>query len=37
MRCADFGPTPGSARSASTSADKAEGCFMLERRRRVGN
>src|SRR5580692_8473965 len=28
MRCADFGPTPGSARSASTSADKAEGCFM---------
>jgi hypothetical protein len=28
MRCADFGPTPGSTRSASTSADKAEGCFM---------
>jgi hypothetical protein len=28
MRCADFGPTPGSARNASTSADKAEGCFM---------
>src|SRR6201991_2232022 len=28
MRCADFGPTPGSTRSASTSADKAEGCLM---------
>src|SRR6201996_4121565 len=36
MRCADLGPTPGSARSASTSADKAEGCFMRNRRRRNG-